>query len=234
MLLGYVRVSTLDQAAENRNSLAEQERIIRGIAMVRGVDKMDVTIYSDPGISGGTPLRFRPEGKKLIRDMQPGDTVVASKLDRMFRAASDALACAEQMKEAGVNLILVDMGADPVTGNGMAKCFFTMAAAFAELERNIIAERMTSGKAAKRAYGGSTGGLAPYGQNIVGRGRDARVEMNDQEMETVKLIVRLKKRGESIRAIQRRLAKDKLYTRAGKEFQFIQVKRIIEYQRGAH
>ena len=44
MLLGYTRVSTLDQAADNRTSLDEQERVIRGIAMVRGVDKMDVTI----------------------------------------------------------------------------------------------------------------------------------------------------------------------------------------------
>ena len=55
MLLGYCRVSTQDQAADNRTSLAEQERIIRGIAMVKGVDKMDVTLYSDPGVSGATP-----------------------------------------------------------------------------------------------------------------------------------------------------------------------------------
>ena len=88
MLLGYTRVSTLDQAADNRTSLDEQERVIRGIAMVRGVDKMDVTIYSDPGISGAVPLRFRPEGKKLLAEMKAGDTVVASKLDRMFRAAA--------------------------------------------------------------------------------------------------------------------------------------------------
>ena len=223
MLLGYRRVSTLEQAADDRTSLDEQERIIRGIAMVRGIDKMDVTIYSDPGISGSVPLRFRPEGKKLLNEMQAGDTVVASKLDRMFRSASDALLCAERMKEVGAQLILVDMGADPVTGNGMAKCFFTMAAAFAELERNIIAERMSTGKAAKKARGGHTGGEAPYGLNIIGHGRDARIEINPQEQEVIALVMRLRKRGESKMSVLRRLRKEGIATRSGKPFQMIQV-----------
>jgi putative DNA-invertase from lambdoid prophage Rac len=234
MLLGYSRVSTLDQAADNRTSLEEQERIIRGVAMIRGVDKMDVTIYSDPGISGAVPLRFRPEGKKLLDDMKEGDIVVASKLDRMFRAASDALACAERMKELGVSLILVDMGADPVTGNGMAKCFFTMAAAFAELERNIIAERMSTGKAAKRLRGGHTGGEAAYGHRIIGRGRDARIEIDEEEQKVVELIVRLRKRGEAITRIRKRLIKDGIRTRTGKEFQHVQILRIVNHARGAH
>ena len=234
MLLGYCRVSTQDQAADNRTSLAEQERIIRGIAMVKGVDKMDVTLYSDPGVSGATPLRFRPEGKKLLNEMQPGDIVVASKLDRMFRAASDALACAELMKEREVSLILVDMGADPVTGHGMAKCFFTMAAAFAELERSTIAERMSNGKAAKRAKGGHTGGEAPYGLRIIGHGRDSRIEVNEEEQKLVELIARLRLRGESLTKIQRRLIKDGFKTRTGKDFQHVQIMRIVNYQRAAH
>lgn len=234
MLLGYVRVSTLDQAADNRTSLSEQERIIRGIAMVRGIDKMDVTLYSDPGVSGAVPLRFRPEGKKLLADMKEGDVVVASKLDRMFRAASDALACAEMMKEKGVSLILMDMGADPVTGNGMAKCFFTMAAAFAELERNTIAERMSTGKAAKKARGGHVGGEAPYGLRIVGYGRDARIEVDEREQEIVTLVARLRKRGESMSMIQRRLIKDGHKTRTGREFQIVQVKRIIDRAKAAN
>jgi DNA invertase Pin-like site-specific DNA recombinase len=229
MLLGYCRVSTQDQAADNRTSLEEQERIIRGIAMVRGVDKMDVSIYCDPGISGGVPLRFRPEGKKLLNEMNAGDIVVASKLDRMFRSASDALSCAERMKEAGVSLILVDMGADPVTGSGMAKCFFTMAAAFAELERSIIHERMTNGKAAKKARGGHIGGEAPYGQRLVGHGRDARLEIDEHEQEIVNLIMRLRKRGTTVRAIRIRLVKDGHKTRSGKDFQDIQVARVIAY-----
>ena len=180
------------------------------------------------------PLRFRPEGKKLLDEMKEGDIVVASKLDRMFRAASDALQCAERMKEAGVQLILVDMGADPVTGNGMAKCFFTMAAAFAELERSTIAERMSNGKAAKRAKGGHTGGEAPYGLRIIGHGRNSRIEVNEQEQEIAQLILRLRKRGESWSNIQKRLAKDGHKTRVGKDFEIIQLRRVVNYARAAH
>ena len=194
---------------------------------------MDVTIYSDPGISGSVPLRFRPDGKKLLNDMQAGDIVVASKLDRMFRAASDALVCAEQMKAAGVDLILVNMGANPVTGNGMEKCFFTMAAAFAELERNIIAERMSTGKAAKKARGGHTGGEPVYGFNIIGHGREARIEINEQEQQVIALVMRLRKRGESKMSVLRRLRKENIKTRTGREFQMVQVSRIIKHAKEA-
>jgi putative DNA-invertase from lambdoid prophage Rac len=229
MLLGYRRVSTADQAADDRTSMDEQERIIRGIAMVRGVEKMDVTIYSDPGVSAAVPLRFRPDGKKLLADMKEGDTVVASKLDRMFRSASDALVCAEQMKEKGISLILNDIGSDPVTGNGMAKCFFTMAAAFAELERNTIAERMRSGKVAKAKKGGHTGGEAPYGLRIIGHGRDARIEVDDREQEIVESILKWHKRGLRLSEIQRKLFLEEMKTRTGKDFQIVQVKRIIQH-----
>lgn len=233
-MLGYRRVSTADQAADNRTSLAEQERIIRGIAMVRGFSNIDVSIYSDPGVSAAVPLRFRPDGKKLLADMKEGDTVVSSKLDRMFRSASDALTCAEQMKAMGVSLVLVDMGSDPVTGNGMAKCFFTMAAAFAELERNTIAERMATGKAAKKAKGGHTGGEAPYGLRIIGHGRDARIEVNDEEQDIVDTVLHWHGRGKGLADITRRLFLKGMKTRTGRDFQIVQVKRIIEHAQRAN
>ena len=165
--------------------------------------------------------------------MKPGDIVCASKLDRMFRSAIDALACAEQMKAAGVDLVLVDIGADPVTDNGMAKCFFTMAAAFAELERNLIHERMTTGKLSKIAKGGHAGGEPPYGHRIIGRGREANIEVDEREQEIVQLVTRLRQRGDSISRIQRRLVKDGVKTRTGKDFHWVQVKRIVEHARNA-
>lgn len=231
MFLGYCRVSTQDQAADNRTSLAEQERILRGLAMVHGVERLDTDIYRDAGVSGAVPLRFRPEGKKLLAQMKPGDIVAASKLDRMFRSASDALICAEQMKEAGISLILMDMGSDPVTGTGMSKCFFTMAAAFAELERSTIAQRMQDGKKAKKAKGGHVGGLAPYGMRIVGHDHDAKIEIDENEQEVVRLITRLRARGELPAKILRRLNKDGFHTRTGKPFQVVQIQRIIAYQK---
>ena len=55
MFLIYTRVSTLEQAEDNRTSLGEQERICRGIAMAKGVDKLDIAVYSDPGARNCSP-----------------------------------------------------------------------------------------------------------------------------------------------------------------------------------
>lgn len=234
MFLIYTRVSTLEQAEDNRTSLAEQERICRGVAMARGVDKMDVSVYSDPGQSGAAPLKFRPDGKKLMDDMRPRDVVCAAKLDRMFRSAGDALQTIDVFRQAGVSLILPEMGLEPVTDNGPGKLFFGILSLVADFERTMINERMSNGKAAKKARGGHTGGEAPYGLRIIGHGRDARIEVNEQERQVADLIVRLRKHGESWSRIQKRLAKDGHKTRTGRDFQIVQLRRIVNFARNKH
>lgn len=229
MFLIYTRVSTLEQAEDNRTSLSEQERVARGVAMARGVGPMDIAVYSDPGESGSTPLKFRKDGKKLIGDMKRGDVVCASKLDRMFRSAVDALKTVEEFKEAGVSLILPELGLEPVTDNGAGKLFFGILSLVADFERTTINERMRTGKLAKAKKGGHTGGEAPYGLRIIGHGRDARIEVNKDEQEIVDLVLRYRKRGESLSKIARRLMLNDMKTRTGKDFQIVQVKRIIDH-----
>lgn len=170
MLYGYTRVSTVEQAAEQKTSLQEQRRVIAGRAMILGQEVAEV--FEDAGVSGATPIDERPSGERLMAVLRPGDVVVAAKLDRLFRSSLDALQTAEKLRDMKVSLWLEDMGGD-VTGNGMAKVFFTMAAAFAEFERERIAERMATGKAAKAAKGGYTGGTPPWGYKVEGQGKDA-------------------------------------------------------------
>ena len=230
MLLGYVRVSTTEQAASNRTSLSEQERVINGFAMMRGIAGFDTTIFKDPGISGATPLEQRPAGKELLDIAKPGDTVCAAKLDRMFRSAIDALKTAEELKKKGIHLVLLDMGDQPVTSNGMAECFFTMAAAFAQLERTRIAERMRDGRNAKADKGGHIGGPPPYGFSKVGKGRDAMLEPNLEEqalMEQVLAWSRYRRPAEIIRMLTRR----RLFARNGKPFVEGQIVRIRKHAR---
>jgi putative DNA-invertase from lambdoid prophage Rac len=66
-----------------------------------------------------------------------GDVVVSAKLDRAFRSAADALAVLEEMKDQGVDLHLIDLGGS-VIANGMSKMVFTILAAVAEGERDIV------------------------------------------------------------------------------------------------
>jgi putative DNA-invertase from lambdoid prophage Rac len=149
----------------------------------------DPTIYSDQGVSGSIALGSRPQGQRLLAALQPGDTVFASKLDRMFRDATDALVQARALGEIGVNLILLDLGTDSVTaanGSGTGKLLFTCMAAFADFDRDRIRERSLEAKAALRARGLFPGGTPPYGFRVVKEGRFSRLVPDEYEQTVIK------------------------------------------------
>lgn len=226
MILTYTRVSTTEQAKDGTTSLAEQERKCRGIAMALGAKPFDIADYSDPSVSGSIALRFRPAGAQLFADAKSGDTVIAAKLDRLFRSASDALVTVEELQKRGVNVILADIGMEPVTSNGMAKLLFSLLSTFAEFERSRIMERMTEGRAAKRAKGGPLG-TAPYGFKIVGKGPASTLVPDEREQEVLAAVKELNGRFERKR-ISRYLRKKGFVSRAGKPFKPTQVQRMME------
>ena len=226
MLLGYARVSTTEQASEDRSSLENQEKIIRGYAMAKGFTQFETSVYTDPGVSASIPLRKRPSGSRLLDDAKAGDVIIASKLDRMFRSASDALNMIEIFKEKNIKLVLFDLGSEPVAESAMAQCFFTISAAFAQLERTIIKERMLGGKKAKVARGGHVGGDAKYGYRVI-------LEPDEAEQQVIARVRSyLQERAEiSIGETCRRLTEEGAQARNGKPFFKMQVSRIMEMAR---
>jgi DNA invertase Pin-like site-specific DNA recombinase len=227
MILSYTRVSTAEQADNNATSLKEQERKNRAIASLRGAGQFDFANYVDAGISGSIPLGERPAGKRLLDDANPGDVIVASKLDRLFRSAADALTTLENLRKRKIDVILIDMGTEPVTSNGAAKMFFGMMAMVAEFERERIAERMTDGRRGKLARNGHIGGSAPYGYRVIGKGREARVEPDREELDVARMIARMGKNW-GMRFVLQNLKEMGVKTRTGKDFQFVQVRRIVD------
>ncbi|MCX8845294.1 recombinase family protein [Vibrio parahaemolyticus] len=159
---GYCRVSTVRQAEEGE-SLEVQEQKITNYCLLEELDPPVFLV--DRGESAGVQLAKRTKGASLLAKLKPGDHVVASKLDRLFRRASDALNVAEWMKENGVSLHLLDMKGD-VMNDSMSRAFFTMASAFAELERNRIKERISEVKAMQKAAGRYLGGRVPVGYRV--------------------------------------------------------------------
>ena len=76
------------------------------------------------------------------------------KLDRLGRSVKDVLIIADDLHQQGIGLrILTGKLAGTYSPSGEGKFFFTMMAAFAELERDIIHERTMAGLAAARAKG---------------------------------------------------------------------------------
>ena len=215
MILGYVRVSSADQSRDDRTSLQTQQDIIEGFARTRGVDKYGVQIYTDAGVSGAVKLAFRPAGEQLLADMKVGDTVIASKLDRMFRSAADALNMFELFKEKQVDLILYDMGNEPVTG-GVGKLIMTILAAVADMERIRIKERTAEGRKAKKAKGGVVGSV-PFGYRKIGEGRAATTEVNERELVARERMIALG-RTAPLRKIGEQLAREGFLSRRGKPY----------------
>ena len=75
--------------ADDGESLGTQQRVIEGYAMMQGLP-LDA-VFVERGVSGSKPLGERPEGARLLAALKSGDTVIAAKLDRMFRSALNAL-----------------------------------------------------------------------------------------------------------------------------------------------
>ena len=230
MLLGYTRVSTAEQATDDRSSLENQEKIIRGFAMAKGFTQFDTAIYSDPGVSASIPLRSRPAGKELLEAAKAGDTIIASAMDRMFRSAGDATNMIDIFREKKIDLVLFNMGSEPVGTSAIGQFIFTALAAVAQLERTLIRERMTSGKTAKKAKGGHVGGRAPYGFRIVGAGREARLESVEDEQKVLKQVRAWKEEHEFLSPARTAvaLAELGLMARNGKPFHKMQASRLIE------
>lgn len=193
-VFSYARVSTKDQA--EGESLEAQTRQLQGWAMMHGrtIDQ----IVTEAGVSGSIPIRERPLGSVMMAGLRKGDTIVAVKLDRMFRSALDALQTVEELKAKGVSLVLLDLGGD-VMNNGLAKMFLTIAAAFAEAERDRIRERILTAKADAKARGRFLGGVVPFGYV---RGDGDQLEPVPAEQAILKRIGELRGSGATYRTIR--------------------------------
>ena len=135
MIHAYARVSTVEQT--------------RGVSIEAQVARIQMhapcAVLQDPGVSASIPLSERPAGGMLLSGLQRGDTVIAAKLDRLFRDAIDALQTCRAWQEAGIGLIILDMGGQLVDTRSATGWFvLTMLAACAEMERNLIRERTRS------------------------------------------------------------------------------------------
>lgn len=141
MLIGYVRVSK----ADGSQTLAPQ----RDALLAAGVDPS--RIYED--LASGRH-DARPGLTACLKALQPGNTLVLWKLDRLGRDLRHLVITAEALRERGIGLkVLAGAGAqiDTTTANG--RLAFGIFAAFAEFERELIAERTQAGLAAARARG---------------------------------------------------------------------------------
>ena len=163
----YIRVSTEEQARGGVSLAAQEEKLL---AYCKLNDLEPVAMIREEGVSGAKPLAARPGGEELLHLVAKKQAcqVVALKLDRLFRDAADALNQTKAWDKAGVALHLVDMGGQALnTASAMGRFFLNVMAGFAELERNLIAERTELALSHKKAHLVAYA-PTPYGYNRVG------------------------------------------------------------------
>jgi DNA invertase Pin-like site-specific DNA recombinase len=129
MIYGYARVST------NGQTLASQDAAL----MAAGCSK----VYSEK-ISGA--VTDRPELAKLLKRLEPGDTLMVCRLDRLTRSTRDLLNILDTVAKAGADFkSLADVWADTTTAHG--KLMLTVLAGISEFERSLIRARTRRSRA---------------------------------------------------------------------------------------
>ena len=196
--IGYVRVSTNEQA-DHGVSLDAQHESFMAYALLQKLNLVEVVI--EDAISGSVPLADRPGGRRLLElvEKKKARQVIAIKLDRLFRDAADALAQTGIWDKSGITLHLIDVGGQAInTSSAMGRMFLTMMAGFAELERNLIAERTAAALAHKKAK------RQVYAPIPLGFMRDGDKLVPDAgEQRTVRRILDLRGRGREILRLDR-------------------------------
>jgi DNA invertase Pin-like site-specific DNA recombinase len=133
MKVAYIRVSTQEQ---------RPDRQIDGLREL--ADELHIETLS-------AVCRSRPVYEAALAKLRPGDTFVVWSLDRAYRSTVDAILEVEALMGRGVAFQMVQLPLDTSTPDGML--IYTVIAAFATYERQVISRRTKEGLAAARRRG---------------------------------------------------------------------------------
>lgn len=226
----YCRVSTTEQAEEGY-SIGEQERLIREYCVKRGYEVYRV--FSDAGISG-KDIVHRPAMQELLRDAteKKFDMVMSWKINRLSRKLEDAIKIVNTLDKYGITYQSYSERFESNTPAG--KMQFQMMALVGEFERNTIAQNVKMGMKAKARAGEWCGGIAPLGYKwvpMVGTENSSRkkskLEIDEKEAETVRLIYELYASGKGYKAIVNYINQRGYKTKRGNAFSVAQLRPIL-------
>ena len=143
----YVRVSTDTQTTLNQEIQLKE--------YCQRCNYEIFKIYKDEGVSGAKTSR--PQLDLMMHDMRQKlfEAIVVWKLDRLGRSTQHLLQILEEVKNKDVRLICTDINID--TGTPQGKFFFTIIGSVAELEREMIRDRIKLGLERRKKQGHKLG-----------------------------------------------------------------------------
>jgi DNA invertase Pin-like site-specific DNA recombinase len=188
----YIRVSTEEQAVEGYSISGQRERL-KAFCVAQSWET--IKFYVDEGISGRSTER--PALKKLMKDIEDGliDVLLVYRLDRLTRSVRDLHDILDFLEKHNCQFRSATEVYD--TSTAMGRMFITIVAAIAEWESANLGERVRLGQIEK-ARQGEWSAPAPYGFR---KNNQKRLEVNPDEIEAVKLMIRKVKEGYSFRQL---------------------------------
>jgi DNA invertase Pin-like site-specific DNA recombinase len=169
-IVGYVRVSTEDQAREGV-SLAAQEEKIRAWWALSGEGR-PLVVYRDEGLSGAR--MDRPGLAQALAACTRGGALVTYSMSRLARSTRGTLEVAESLERRGCDLVSLTEKID--TSSATGRMVFRLLAVLGEFEREQIAERVKMAMAYKRARGERISRWGRVPNAAVARARELRAE----------------------------------------------------------
>ena len=205
--IGYVRVSTEQQATEGV-SLEAQAARIRAYCELNDLDL--AATYVDAGLSGKRSDNRPQLQAALDHATKAGAVLVVYSLSRLARSTRDTLAIAERLEKGNADLASLSEKIDTTTAAG--KMVFRMLAVLAEFERDQISERTTTAMKHKKRNGERVGKV-PFGFDLAADG--VQLIPNAAEQAVLELVDQLHEAGESMRKIAAELTRRGIGTKEG-------------------
>ena len=188
--IGYIRVSTTEQASEGVSLEAQRAKIA---AWAVANDYELVAIHEDAGITG-TSMEKRAGLQAAIAATGKGMALVAYSISRLARSTADMLEIAAGLEKKGADLVSLTEKIDTTAAAG--RMVFRMLAVLSEFERDIISERTTNALAHKKAQGQVYAAL-PLGY----ANADGKLVPLDEELLVVAEIRDMRGQGKTLRDI---------------------------------
>lgn len=198
----YVRVSSKKQAAEEKTSLADQEKFCRAYAEREGWPVAGAFVDT---LTGYETADLRPALRE-VRDLihSSGATILLCwRFDRIARDQVDLMVLNREANQAGARLVSATEG--PVEDNAASRGLLAIRGMAAEIEREGIVAR-TQGAIRTRAESGKLliGGAPKYGLMYVGQRKDSYA-INPETGPIVQRMYQMADEGRSLHDITRTL-----------------------------
>ena len=189
----YTRVST-DEQVKGFGLQVQRDKCIKTAA----AKDLEITHeYTDEGISGTLGEKHRSGLAALMAAIDAGEvkTLIVPSMDRLARSATMLLILKQKLDDADIAFISCKESIDTSTPMGIA--MMQMVAVFAELDKNIVVERLQDGKRARRNKDGEQGGPLPLGYLRI----DGQIAVEPDEAAIVRQIFELRQQGLILQAI---------------------------------